>query len=168
MNNLRPTGKVIRQRKGHTSLCCLFSACSRKFEANFGNVGLSGRVWGIGDGGGVGWLSGMLQRCNVVRLRILYPLDECTVYDLFAIKSRHIMLQQQSQPLSMVNNIVYSYRFKHASKSQLLLDQHFINPTPSSWNNLPNVILLPFTLMFETSVKLKRSQSSFQSPEGFW
>ena len=113
---------------------------------------------GVGrGGGGVGWLSGMLQRWNEVRLRILYPLDECTVYDLFAIKSRHIMLQQQSQPLSMVNNIVYSYRFKHASKSQLLLDQHFINPTPSSWNNLPNVILLPFTLKFETSVKLKQS-----------
>ena len=54
MNNLRPTGKVIRQRKGHTSLCCLFSACNRKFEANFGNVGLSGRVWGIGGGTGGG------------------------------------------------------------------------------------------------------------------
>ena len=59
----------------------------------------------------------MLQRCNEVRLRILHPMDECTVYDLFAIKSRHIMLQQQSQPMPMVNNIVYSYRFKDASKS---------------------------------------------------
>ena len=76
---LKPTGKVIRQRKGHISL------------------------WYEG-----GRHSGMLQGCNEVRLRILYPLDECTVCDLFAIKRRHIMLQQQSQPLSMVNNIVYS------------------------------------------------------------
>ena len=50
----------------------------------------------------------MLQGCNEVRLRILHPLDECTVYDLFAIKRRYIMLQQQSQSLSMVNKIVYS------------------------------------------------------------
>ena len=57
---------------------------------------------------GGGGRSGMLQGCYEGRLRILYPLDECTVYDLFAIKRRHIMLQQQSQPLSMVNNIVYS------------------------------------------------------------
>ena len=54
MKNLRPTGKVIRQRKGHISMCCLFSACNRKFEANFGNVGLSGRAWETGGGGGRG------------------------------------------------------------------------------------------------------------------
>ena len=107
MNNLRPTGKVIRQRKGHISLCCLFNACNRKFEANFGNVGLSGRAWGSWVGGG-GGRSGMFQGCNEVGLRILYPLDERTVYDLFAIKRRYIMLQRQSQSLSMVNKIVYS------------------------------------------------------------
>ena len=54
MNNLRPTGKVIRQRKGHISLCCLFSACNIKFEANFGNVGLSGRALGGSVVGGRG------------------------------------------------------------------------------------------------------------------
>ena len=62
---------------------------------------------GVGLWGG-GGRSGMFQGCNEVRLRILYPLDECTVYDLFAIKCRYIMLQQQSQSLSMVNKIVYS------------------------------------------------------------
>ena len=79
-------------------------------------AGGRGRLGVVGGGGGGG---GVLACCNEVRLRFLYPLDECTVCDLFAIKRRHIMLQQQSQPLSMVNNIVYSYRFKHASKSQL-------------------------------------------------
>ena len=108
MDNLRPTGKVIRQRKGHISLCCLFNACNRKFEANFGNVCLSGRARGSWVGGGGGGRSGMFQGCNEVRLRILYPLDKCTVYDLFAIKRRYIMLQRQSQSLSMVNKIVYS------------------------------------------------------------
>ena len=63
---------------------------------------------GLGGGGGGGGRSGMFQGCNEVRLRILYPLDECTVYDLFAIKRRYIMLQRQSQSLSMVNKIVYS------------------------------------------------------------
>ena len=62
---------------------------------------------GVGLGGG-GGRSGMFQGCNEVGLRILYPLDECTVYDLFAIKRRYIMLQRQSQSLSMVNKIVYS------------------------------------------------------------
>ena len=68
-------------------------------------------VWAGGRGGvglGGGGRSGMFQGCNEVRLRILYPLDECTVYDLFAIKRRYIMLQRQSQSLSMVNKIVYS------------------------------------------------------------
>ena len=62
---------------------------------------------GLGRGGG-GGRSGMFKGCNEERLRILYPLDECTVYDLFAIKCRYIMLQRQSQSLSMVNKIVYS------------------------------------------------------------
>ena len=99
MNNLRPTGKVIRQGKGHISLCWLFTACNRKLEAGFGNVGLTGRAKG---GGG-----GLLQRRDEVRLRILYPLDECTVYDLFSSRG-NIMSWQQSQPPSMVNNIVCS------------------------------------------------------------
>ena len=60
----------------------------------------------------------MLQRCNEVRLRILYPLDECTVYDLFAIKRRHIMLQQQSQPLSMVIASVSSTQASHSCKAR--------------------------------------------------
>ena len=49
MNNLRPTGKVTTQRKGHISLCWLFNARNKKSEANFGNVGLTGRA---GGGGG--------------------------------------------------------------------------------------------------------------------
>ena len=67
------------------------------------SAGGRGGVWSGGGG-----RSGMFQGCNEVGLRILYPLDECTVYDLFAIKRRYIMLQRQSQSLSMVNKIVYS------------------------------------------------------------
>ena len=63
---------------------------------------------GVGLWGGGGGRYGMFQGWNEVRLRILYPLDECTVYDLFAIKRRYIMLQRQSQSLSMVNKIVYT------------------------------------------------------------
>lgn len=48
MNNLMPTIKVITQRKGHISRCWLFSACNRKFEANFGDVGLSEKAKGAG------------------------------------------------------------------------------------------------------------------------
>ena len=51
MNNLRPTGKVITQGKGHISLCWLFTVCNRKLEADFGNVGLTGRAKGRGGGG---------------------------------------------------------------------------------------------------------------------
>ena len=99
MNNLRPTGKVITQRKGHISLCWLFSACKRTFQANFGNVGLIWRAMGAGRGA-------LLQGCNEVPLRILYPLDECTGYPLFASKRRHIMSQQQSQSLPIVINVM--------------------------------------------------------------
>ena len=53
MNNLRPTGKVITQGKGHISLCWLFTVCNRKLEADFGNVGLTGRGKGRGGGGGL-------------------------------------------------------------------------------------------------------------------
>ena len=91
MNNLKPTGKVITQRKANISLCWLFNACNRKFEANCGDVGMTGRARGGG---------GLLQGCSEARLRILYPLDECTVYDLFSSR-RHIMSQQQSQPPPM-------------------------------------------------------------------
>ena len=101
MNNLKPTGKVITQRKANISLRWLFNACNRKFEANFGDFGdvvMTGRARGGG---------GLLQGCSEARLRILYPLDECTVYDLFS-SHRHIMSQQQSQPPPMVNNIVCS------------------------------------------------------------
>ena len=69
-----------------------------------------GRFWeyrsdreGKGRGGGTGLLKGR----NEVRLRILYPLDECTVYDLFSSRG-HIMSRQQSQPPPIVNNIVCS------------------------------------------------------------
>ena len=97
MNNIRPTGKVTTQRKGHISLCWLFTACNRKLEAD---VGLTGRAK---EGGG----GGLLQGRNEVRLQILYPLDERTVYDLFSSRG-HIMSQQQSQPPPTVNNIVCS------------------------------------------------------------
>ena len=50
MNNLRPTGKVTTQRKGHISLCWLFNARNKKSEANFWNVGLTGRAGGGGAG----------------------------------------------------------------------------------------------------------------------
>ena len=73
MNNLRTTGKVKTQRKGHISLCWRFNACNGKFEANFGKVGLSGRAR---SGAG----AGLLQRYNDVRLRMFYLLDMCTVY----------------------------------------------------------------------------------------
>ena len=63
---------------------------------------------GLGWGGGGGWGYGIFTGGNEVGLRILFPLDERTVYDLFAIKRRYIMLQRQSQSLSMVNKIVYS------------------------------------------------------------
>ena len=72
-------------------------------------------VWPGGQRRGGGAL---LQGRHEVRLRILYLLDECTVYDLFSSRG-HIMSRQQSQPPPIVNNIVCSKRFKHASKSQL-------------------------------------------------
>lgn len=50
MKNLRLTGKVITHRKGHISLCWLFNARNKKFEANFGNVGLIERAGGRGGG----------------------------------------------------------------------------------------------------------------------
>ena len=62
-------------------------------------------VWPGGERAGGG--GGLLQGRNKVRLRILYPLDECTVYDLFSSRG-HIMSWQQSQPTPMVNNIVCS------------------------------------------------------------
>ena len=69
-------------------------------------------------GGGGGKVGSLLQGRNEVRLRILYPLDECTEYDLFSSRPQ-IMSRQQSQPPPMVNNIVCSSHFKYASKSQL-------------------------------------------------
>ena len=155
MNNLRPTRKVIRQRKGHISLCCLFSACNRKSEAHFGNVGLSGSAWGSWVVRGGGGRSGMFQGCNEVRLRILYPLDECTVYDLFAISVATSCYSDNHNRCPWLTKLyiasVSSPQASHSCKAR-----HFIFPTPSSWNNLPNLILLPFTLKFETSVKLKQ------------
>ena len=49
MNNLKPTGKAITQRKANISLCWLFNACNRKFKANFRDVGMTGRARGGGD-----------------------------------------------------------------------------------------------------------------------
>ena len=151
MNNLRPTGKVIRQRKRHISLRCLFSACNRKFEANFGNVGLSWRAWG---GGGVALV------CFMGALRYAYGFCTrwmsvlCMISSLLSVATSCYSDNHNRRPW-LTKLYIASVSSPQASRT--CKARHFIFPTPSSWNNLPNLIFLPFTLKFETSVKLKQS-----------
>ena len=155
MNNLRPTGKVIRQRKGRISLCCLFNACNRKFEANFGNVGLSGRAWGSWVGGG----GGVVLACFRAAMKYAYGFCIrwmsvlCMISSLLSVATSCYSDNHNRCPwlTKLYIASVSSSQASHSCKAR-----HFIFPTPSSWNNLPNLILLPFTLKFETSVKLKQ------------
>ena len=114
-----------------------------------------GMLVSAGGPGGVGlWGGGVVLAC--FRGAMKYAYGFCVLCMISSLLSVATSCYSNNHNRCPWLTKLYIASVSSPQASQCCKARHFIFPTPSSWNNLPNLILLPFTLKFETSVKFKQ------------